>query len=451
MNVLEIVNASVVTTGLTRIATWNFVNPLYGKNLEITVPSYCVKVEGKKTIDNIKMKMELERILGEYSKSYHVKIFDVHSHVLAKIDNQQMNLSGDFMNKSTRDFFSNNLMILDFASDLFYYKSHLNTLSKCKRFPKKISYLAKDLEKHSNDLDNSEYTRYADSALNEFWEDLLSDERNLMDFEREIHTEGIRSQGDIVLPFTKLIRTKKDVLDVERINKAWRHWNMVEENPVIAYVPLHMSALGSEAVVDEICDYIVRLKSDVLVMKVKNLEVAGPTQMRQRELFQKILKAVAKKKYGKKQVLTVFLEAGYNMFVLSLQAFDIVSASATFDDKERGGGSGGRRPGISGKAIDENTLGLVEFEEWQRRVNEIGEFPCTHGFCQSRITTMDEPEYRQPDWSTDLRRHNMLCAADWMRMIPDSVREQTIDVARNRILNSPYVLLSELLVYIDSA
>ena len=98
------------------------------------------------------------------------------------------------------------------------------------------------------------------------------------------------------------------------------------------------------------------------------------------------------------------------------------------------------------EAIDEGSLAILGFDEWQHAFNQIVEFPCTHKFCRNRITTMDKSKYTQWQWYVDLRRHNILALTDWMKMIRDSVTSETADLASNRLKNSPYVILNELLV-----
>lgn len=278
------------------------------------------------------------------------------------------------------------------------------------------------------------------------WKNILKDERSLLDFESKIHKQGIALYGDIVLPFTKLIRTKQDVLDVEKINTAWMHWNRVEEKPTVAYIPISMSSLKKESTVDEICNYITRLKSDVLVMKVKNIHLTDPSKnTKQRELFGNILLTIAKKKQQEENLLTIFLESGDHFYPLPIQAFDIVSASANlYDEETKSGGSA--VDGYGGKAIDEETLSLLGFDDWQKAFDDIGSFPCTHEFCRNRIRTMDKSEYTQWQWYTDLRKHNILALTDWMKMIGESVQNQMADLAVNRLRNSPYAILNELLV-----
>ena len=450
-SVLKIKEDSIKKDGLVKTAVWNYNQPLYNKNLELTIPNFCIQISNTSMINIIDMRIELDHLLKKHSKLYLIKIFDVDSQLLNDVRNTQINFDGGYIAEAKRHFFYNNLMILDFASESFYFTKHLKKLSECKRFPKEVLDVAKKLQKHTTKISN--YANYRDNNLEIFWKNILKDERSLLDFESKIHKQGIALYGDIILPFTKLIRTtKQDVLDVEKINIAWMHWNRVEEKPTVAYIPISMASLKKESVVDEICDYITRLKSDILVMKVKNIHLTDPSKnIKQRELFGNICLTIAKKKQQNENLLAIFLEAGDHIYPLSIQAFDIVSASANLFDEETN--SGGRAPdGYGGKAIDEETLALLGFDDWQKAFDKMGTFPCTHEFCRNHIKSMNKSNYTQWQWYIDLRKHNILALTDWMKMIGESVQNQMADLAINRLRNSPYAILNELLVrnYDDS-
>ena len=445
-SILKVKEDSIKKDGLVKTALWSYNQPLYNKNLELAIPNFCVQIANSSQINIVDMRIELDHLLKEHSKSYLIKIFDVDSQLLDYVRNNQVNFDGEYITETKRQFFYNNLMILDFASESFYFTKYLKKLSECKRFPKEVLDVAKKLQKKHTASDVSNYTNYRDTQLVIFWKNILKDERSLLDFESKIHKQGISLYGDIVLPFTKLIRIKQDILDVEKINTAWMHWNRVEEKPTIAYIPISMASLKKGSIVDEICNYINRLKSDVLVVKVKNIHLTDPSKnTKQRELFGNICLTIAKKKQQDNNFLTVFLESGDHVYPLPIQAFDIVSASANlFDEETKSGGSA--LDGYGGKAIDEETLALLGFDDWQKAFDKTGTFPCTHEFCRNRITTMDKSEYSQWQWYIDLRKHNILALTGWMKMIGESVQNQIADLAINRLRNSPYAILNELLV-----
>lgn len=446
--ILDIAIDTIKRDGLVRTAKWDYNEPLYNKTLTFSIPNYCLQISNSNMINMLDIRMELDHLLGEHSKTYLMKIFDVDSTLLDKVQNNQLDLNGRYTNEKIRQFFYKNLMILDFCSESFYFTKYLKKLSTCRRLPKEAMDLAMDLSlKYERIKQPQKFADYRDAKLEAFWNSILSSERQLLDFESRIYKQGIAAYGDIILPFTKLIKTKKDVADVERINTAWMHWGKVEEKPAVAYLPLSMSALKNSSVVDAIIDYIRKLKNaDILVVKVKNLKITDPSvNSKQRELFAEILQQIALKKKENENLLTVFLEAGDHVFPLSVQAFDIVSTSASLYDIESASG-GSAEDGYGGRAIDEETLGLLGFNDWQEEFNEVGEFPCTHDFCRSRITTMNKSQYTQWQWYIDLRRHNIQALTDWMRMIGESVVNQMADLAVNRIRNSPYTILTELLV-----
>ncbi len=444
--ILNIKADTIQRDGLVRTATWNYSQPLYNKNIEFAIPNYCTHIVNSNMINMLDIRMELDHLLGEYSKTYLIKAFDVDSTILDQVKDNQTDLNGNYINEALRKFFYKNLMILDFSSESLYFTKYLKKMASCKRLPKEALTLAKDLNEKHDKLKTQAYTIYRDKKLDSFWTNILKSDKVLLDFESRVHKQGIAAYGDIVLPFTKLIKNKKDVEDVERINTAWINLNRVEEKPTVAYIVLSLTALRNSSVVDAIVGYISRIKSDILVMKIKNIKLTDPsTNAKQREFTSNILEQISKKKQKNENMLTIFLEASDHIYPLSIQAFDIVSTNSNLYDKEEASG-GSSNGGYGGRAIDEETLALLGFEDWQEAFKTAGEFPCTHEFCRNRIKSMDKDQYSQWQWYVDLRRHNILALANWMRMISESVRDQMADLSVNRIRNSPYTILSELLV-----
>jgi len=223
--------------------------------------------------------------------------------------------------------------------------------------------------------------------------------------------------------------------------------NRVEEKPTVAYLSINSSALRSSSIVGAIIDYINKVICDILVIKVKNLHLTdGSRHTKPREFFAAILKAISLKKKIDENVLTICLECGEHLYPLAIQAFDIVSCSANLFDMEVPSG-GTVKEGYGGKALDEETLGLLDYNDWSKAFNRIGHFPCSHELCRSRITSMDKSKYTQWEWYVDLRIHNILTINKWMQMIAESVKNQMADlaIAIDRLRNSPLRILTELI------
>lgn len=439
--VLDQDSASV--DGLARTAIVIYEQHAHNKNIKFATPNYCLPIVNSAQINMFDIKIELEHILGEHSKTYLLKIFDVESELLSKLTNYQTNLSGQYVYNNIKELFHSNVFILDFASESLYYSKHLKKIADCRLMPKEVREVATKLEIIT--LNTSTYSKNKSNLLTNFWKSILKNDKNLLDFENKIHSIGIKMHGDIVLPFTKLIQHRNDVADVARINTAWMYWNRIEEAPAVAYVPISMSALQDEDIVDEICRYITYVNTAILVIKIKNIQLAEPNSTKQRELLASIMATIAKKKKRDKNLLTVLLEASDHIWAFPIQAFDIVSASSNLFDKETRS-SGMKIGGYGGSAIDEETLAKIGFDDWHKEFNKTGVFPCSHGFCHQHIRSMDKDHYTQWQWYADLRKHNVLVLTDWMRMVSKSIQDGTVDLTVNRLRNSPYVLLNELLV-----
>ena len=435
--------------GLVRTTTGIYEEPLYGKLVKFKTPNFALPLTISPHIDIRNIRLEIDHLLTPHTRFYVTKIFDVDRVLLNRAQAMtQQTLDGKYLDPIFRNFFFNNIMILDFASESLEYTKNLSRYSNSHRLPKEISTLSTLLNAHHKKLSQREFTDFKDKELDKFWKKILIDTKTLNEFEGKFFDEGVSVFGDIILPFTKLIKTASDLVDVKKINEEWLKLNRIHDKPPVMYLLLHPKALRNEHLVSKITDYIKNLKeTDILVVKIKNLELTdGSRHILARENLKEILKSIAEKKQ-KEELLTIALESGEQFWALSLQSFDVVSTSANMYDKETSGGGGISDSGAGyGKAIDEEMLALTEFQSWQAAFNKNGVFPCSHEFCRNKITTMDKVRYFNFTWWKDSRLHNILTLDGWMKMVADSVEERQAGLAFNRLSNSPLRVLTELLL-----
>ena len=134
-------------------------------------------------INMFDIKIELERMLGEYSKTYLLKIFDVEPELLSKLTNYQTNLSGQYVYSNIKELFRNNVFILDFASESLYYSKYLKKIADCRLMPKEVREVATKLESMTPNLPT--YSKYKGNLLTKFWKDILKDDKSLLNFENK--------------------------------------------------------------------------------------------------------------------------------------------------------------------------------------------------------------------------------------------------------------------------
>lgn len=436
----------IETDGSIRTIAATYDDPSYTKRLDFTTPISALPLTISTHIDVLSMRLGLEPRL-QHTRFYTVKIFDIDKVILNRVSQMsQQNLDGSYSDQAFRNFFHGNVMILDFSSESLEYTQNLAKYAATHRLPRAVSDLSHMLNEVRADMPTAEFSRIRARALAQFWEGVLSDSRTLNEFEGKIFDEGRRSRGDIILPFMKLVKNMTDLSYAKAINSIWGQISRIHDKPVVAYLLLHPSALRDESVVYGITEYIESLRGiDILVLKIKNLDVTGGSNhIVPREHLKEILTSISKKKQ-KEKILTVALEAGEQFWPFSLQ-FDVVSTSASMRDKEMTGFDGtlGGRQSY-GKAVDEHSLALVDFPSWQKEFNKTGVFPCSHDFCHERIRTLNEPPYTNRRWWTDSRLHNIQVFDAWMKMVSDAVIRREGMLAFSRLGNSPLKVLTELL------
>ena len=423
--------------GLVRTVTAKYEEPVYGRSVSFKTPNFAMPLAVSPRINVTDIRLELDHLLNEHTRFYVVKIFDIDRSIINRANLMlQQDLNGNYAHQVFRNFFDGNVMILDFASESLEYLKNLAKYSTTHRLPREVIDLSAWLSNKQKNSTPKEFNKVRDNELARFWDQILSNTRTLNDFESRVLDAGVNVYGDIILPFTKMIRTKSDLSDVRKINAEWMKIQEMRYKPLVAYLLLHPSILKEDYIVDAITEYIKSLRgADILVLKIKNLDVTGGSSHAwSRENLKEILKSILEKKRQNKRLLTIALEAGEQFWPFSLQAFDVVSTSTNMYDKETAGGN--TKSKGYGKAIDEHSLELVEFERLQREFNKVGFFPCSHDFCQKRIRTMDEEHYFNYEWWVDSRCHNTLVINAWMKEVSEAVINKEAGVAYTRLSNS---------------
>jgi hypothetical protein len=450
-NKLRLLPDTLQADGLVRTAIWEYREPLYSKNVSFQIPNYAVPITFSPMINLLDIRLRIDHLLKAHSKFYLMKLHDIDILMYRLRATRQSTLDGSLPDEVFQRFFLNNIMILDHSPESLYYTKNLKRYSNSSNLLPEIRSVAKRLVEKREKLDGVKYQEYKEKKIEEMWKAILSTDKTLNAFLAKIHETAIALYGDVILPFTKLISTKQDLKDIEKINDIWMALNAVEDKPTVAYLLLSPTVLRNDLLLVDIIDYIQRLKADIIVIKVKNLRLTdGSTHAKPRESMRLISETVANKKQQNRDLLTICLECGEQLYPLAIQAFDVVSTSASMYDLERE--SGGTAEVGYGKALDEETLALTDYDEWAKAFNRLGYFACSHEICRSNITTMDKERYFNKQWWIDSRIHNILTIDGWLDMIGISVLEQTSDLAIDRLRNSPIRVLTELLVrnYQDS-
>lgn len=445
---LRINPQDILYDGRTRTFSATYEEPLYGKYVQFQTPNYSVVLTTSPNINMRDIRLEIDHLLSQHTKFYTVKIFDYNSVIGNQIKKiQQKTLDGKYVEEKFRKFFFGNIMILDLASESLEYSKNLHKYSVCPQLPKEIVKLANELIDVRENFSTKKFMKIREQRIDDFWDKLVQSTRRLNEFEGRVFDEGVNCFGDIILPFTKVLGNKSDLSIVKQVNNEWVKLNRINDKPTVAYLLLNPKALRNDHLILEIIEYIKELKTDILVLKIKNLELTdGSKHVLPRENLKELLKAISDKKTIE-NILTIGLECGEQLYPFSLQAFDVVSTSATMFDKETGGSGGISDVGMGyGKAIDEESLANLEFILWQREFKKVGFFPCSHDFCKNRITTLNTTLYPSTQWQVDSRIHNVLTIDGWLRMVAESVSTQQAGLAFNRLENSPLRILSELLV-----
>ena len=206
---IQIDKDTLITDGLIRTAEWEYIEPLYNKKVKFSIPNYAIPISISPLINNLEIRLRINHILTN-SNFYVQKIFDIDNVIMPQVRkaHQATLEEGKYVNEVFRKFFYQNIMILDSCSESLYFSKNLNKFGSCKRISSFVSHVANELFYNYNKLNSKDYQLYRDKKLDEIWNSIFIDDKILYEIESHFHKQGIAVYGDIILPFTKMIKTQ---------------------------------------------------------------------------------------------------------------------------------------------------------------------------------------------------------------------------------------------------
>ncbi len=423
--------------GLSRIGTLEF------EEKKLSLPNYCVPITKSPKINGLELRLRAYSLTKGHTGSYVLRTHDfdkiLHDGIISM---DQTMLDGRYQFHAFRTFFKQDLFILDQSSESLLYFKYLERVRTSSRIPIEARTFADDLSSAIDSANLNE--RQKAQKYDRFWEGLSGDRRRLARFLGQSFDFSNETFADIILPFTIVIESRATFEIAREINKLWKAQCELNGKRSVAYLLMKKAVLRNPNLITEIIDYLKNLQVDVIVIKIKNLDLTAARDVQPRELYTQLLQAIAEIKRKNNQILTIALESGDQFFANATRAFDIVSRSMHGNDEESESTGGADVP-VYGGALELDEMVSLPFSYWEAGFARSGTMPCPHDYCHENITTLDKHLYSDRQWNIDRRIHNMFIMDEWLKQIADAVLSRQADLIPQKLHNSQLRILEELI------
>jgi len=256
------------------------------------LPNYCTPLTKSPQINGLELRLIAYTLTKGHTGSFVLRTHDFDRILHDGISSMdQTTLDGRYQFQAFRTFFKKDLFILDQSSESLLYHKYFERLRTSPRTPTEARVFA-DEQKTLIDAGNLDERKKA-QMYDRFWERLSGDGRHLARFLGQSFDFSNETFADIVLPFTILIDSRTTFEIAQVINRLWKAQCELNGKRSVAYLLMKKSVLRNPNLVADIIRYLKNLKVDVIVIKVKNLDLTSARDVQPRELYTEILQALA--------------------------------------------------------------------------------------------------------------------------------------------------------------
>jgi hypothetical protein len=406
----------------------------------VRTPCFVTQIQNKYEFDiffGLKEKYAPTRL-----DAFVVKYPDVPS-VLRRV---QPAITNDILGKVREDkytlFMKNNLFIIDPATDYLYYTMNLDSFSLNHNTPKCIIDYASKLRTEKKDKDPKvSFDKRKERLHKEFWKERVSNNSEKMSFVKGILEYQRRSRADILLPPAPLIDSEEMLKIAIEINNVAKGIARINNKLCATYLNVKTTLLKSDELMNKIKLAVYENSSKSLtVFKFKNLDLALPNSVIQRENYRQLMTDLAYYSQDYKDRACMVLENSCQCFVSPFAGFDFVSSSFTFYDRDM---SYSEHPPF-GSYFDPIAMIHVPFDEVARSYDELGRLKCPCQSCKD-VKVTDLRLLKPEQWNEIRRTHVPMYMNHFMETILKAVRERNTELARDTFSNSKVSNLKDVL------
>jgi hypothetical protein len=409
----------------------------------IRTPNYCVPLGKTYQFDDLELRLRIQGQTKGHIGSYVIRGFDYEQVLRDRVRSiDQGTIGGEsYQSPIFRDFFSKDIFFYDPSAESLEYNRYLRRLTGSKRTPPQARELGFELAKLK--ADGRARNLRLEKVWN-FWASMMDDRRNLAKMEGHTLDYGSQTGANTVFPFMNVVKSKGHYIVSKEVNRYWKEMCETAGKPSVHYLLLNKSVFRSDELVDQICDDVEAVQTDIAVLKVKNADFTVPIDLQPREAYGRLLMAYSHLREKRRdKTATMALDCGNQMFLNAAKSFDIVArASNGFDDEKES--TGGAVPPVYGSALELDEMIPLPFEKWEAQFKKIGQMACGHDYCHQNISTLDRNLLSMEAWNIHRRPHNMLTMDEWMRQVADAIVGDDARLIPQKLFHSQLKILGDI-------
>lgn len=348
---------------------------------------------------------------------------------------------------SEKDIVESTPIVIDPSLDYTWYSRYTEVLSKDQRIPKEIRRLAEkllkiDTEKEAGKIDRSEAFHQRKRTYEAFWLDLVKDPKKLVDVVTQMLNVQHALGADIGLPPVPVIYSPELFEVAKKINNiAQAVW--AGEN-CATYLILSPECMKMEVFLKQIMEYLKTVKSKVVVLKIKNLELDKVSYVFQRRMFKEMLESINHIKHSSNdEKVFMMLEAGYQMYPALAGGFDFVSTTLRALDKDQGGFGANDAKGFGGW-FDPKYLVVRPIRDVRKMLENGNGLPCGCEICRN-IAVINNKD----DWNRLRRLHYLYTVARFCEELNQYVTSQRMELSVEKLSQSALSNFKKMLPFVS--
>jgi len=400
-------------------------------------PHFAVLLRSREEFDlfiQMKRQQALKRV-----GSCVVRLFDAPLMVIPRIQElQQTTIHGTYLDTGFRSLARNALVFVDPATEYLFYENSLQEFASSITMPKALREYALSCARQKEKLPPDEYAKWKAAFHRKFWTEMYEDPKRRIQLVAETLDLELKSIAKVTMAPGPLIDSQQLFATAVKMNDVTRQLSRTKAAEPSTYLLFHKRALSDDRLMDDVISYIEKDDSPLTILKFKGLDLTESERINEREAYKELLLQLSLIRQKNPTRGFALFEAENQTFPSATVAFDLVSTSYTGQDTDVGFG----KAAPYGKWYDPKEMIQRDFGQVQRLMRTNGLLPHGCPVCRG-ITSLGA--ITADGWYSDRRTHYCFCMQEFMEIISRAIKENNVELAREKIVNSSIAVLRSLI------
>jgi hypothetical protein len=378
---------------------------------------------------------------------YAIRVFDVDNILLSRFENKgQMSIS---TSRSAQEpflkFAKKMVFVADPSLEYLLYEFHANKFANAIRQlrtePKQLDVVLEYLqerEERKAQISESEYEVWKKAHHRQFWCQLDREQADRNKFVGDYIDIEKRTRTEVIIPPVPVVDSET-MFDIAKGINSFTKTIAPRTVPCATYFLFQKTVLSNDSLTERIANYIKNDPTQLTIIKVKNLDIWTSGSVNQRENYKKLEDAMFEARKNNPTKIFMALESWYVSYAAACYGYNIVSSTMTGFDRDSDYGRN-----VYGSWFDPEWMYYMSFNDLKAKVmkNTNHVIPCYCSVCKK---IKDLSKVSKDNWYNYRREHYVLTMNEYMRQISKAIKNRTIELARDKLVNSQLALLQMLI------